>query len=168
MNSRRKFLSTSGATAGGLLLAPILSQIKAQAAGTKLPPRFVFLVEGNGLEPPHVTPIGYKRPNVHVGKPKVPNMQGVTEMVDESLVGKELPESLHPIQAWQDRLTVVNGLSGRIAGGGHSNDFGALGADIYAVLLDLTVYDDGQLVSAAVSLLLRQPQLLRAGSEFHS
>ena len=128
MNSRRKFLSTSGATAGGLLLAPILSQIKAQAAGTKLPPRFVFLVEGNGLEPPHVTPIGYKRPNVHVGKPKVPNMQGVTEMVDESLVGKELPESLHPIQAWQDRLTVVNGLSGRIAGGGHSNDFGALGA----------------------------------------
>ncbi len=128
MNSRRKFLSTSGATAGGLLLAPILSQIKAQAAGTKLPPRFVFLVEGNGLEPPHVTPIGYKRPNVSVGKPKVPNMQGVTEMVDESLVGKELPESLHPIQAWQNRLTVVNGLSGRIAGGGHSNDFGALGA----------------------------------------
>ena len=128
MNSRRKFLSTSGATAGGLLLSPILSQIKAQAAGTKLPPRFVFLVEGNGLEPPHVTPIGYKRPNVHVGKPKVPNMQGVTEMVDESLVGKELPESLHPIQAWQDRLTVVNGLSGRVAGGGHSNDFGALGA----------------------------------------
>ena len=91
MNSRRQFLSTSGATVGGLLLSPILSQIKAQAAGTKLPPRFVFLVEGNGLEPPHVTPIGYKRPNVSVGKPKVPNMQGVTEMVDESLVGKDCP-----------------------------------------------------------------------------
>ena len=75
MNSRRQFLSTSGATVGGLLLSPILSQIKAQAAGTMLPPRFVFLVEGNGLEPPHVTPIGYKRPNVNVGKPKVPNMQ---------------------------------------------------------------------------------------------
>ena len=128
MNSRRQFLRNSSATAGGLLLSPILSQIRAQAAGTMLPPRFVFLVEGNGLEPPHVTPIGYKRPNVSVGKPKVPNMQGVTEMVDESLVGKELPESLHPIQAWQNRLTVVNGLSGRIAGGGHSNDFGALGA----------------------------------------
>ena len=99
MNSRRKFLTSSGVTAGGLLLSPILSQIKAQAAGTKLPPRFVFLVEGNGLEPPHVTPIGYKRPTVHVGKPKVPNMQGVTEIVDESLVGKELPESLHPIKA---------------------------------------------------------------------
>ena len=132
MNSRRQFLRNSSATAGGLLLSPILSQIRAQAAGTKLPPRFVFLVEGNGLEPPHVTPIGYKRPNVSVGKPKVPNMQGVTEMVDQSLVGKELPESLHPIKAWQDRLTVVNGLSGRVAGGGHSCDFGTLG-----------VYNDG-------------------------
>ena len=101
MNSRRQFLRNSSATAGGLLLSPILSQIRAQAAGTMLPPRFVFLVEGTGLEPPHVTPIGYKRPNVSVGKPKVPNMQGVTEMVDESLVGKELPESLHPIQAWR-------------------------------------------------------------------
>ena len=54
-------------------------------------------------------------------------MQGVTEMVDESLVGKELPESLHPIQAWQDRLTVVNGHPDGLTGGGHSNDFGALG-----------------------------------------
>ena len=27
-------------------------KIWAQAAGAKLPPRFVFLVEGNGLEPP--------------------------------------------------------------------------------------------------------------------
>ena len=128
MNSRRQFLRASAATTGGLLLSPILSQIKAQAAGTKLPPRFVFVVEGNGLEPPHITPIGYKRPNVHVGKPKVPNMQGVTEMVNEPHAGKQLPESLQPIKAYRDRLTIVHGLSGRIAGGGHSNDFGALGA----------------------------------------
>ena len=39
-----------------------------------------------------------------------------------------MAESLQPIKPWQDRLTVINGLSGRIAGGGHSNDFGALGA----------------------------------------
>ena len=55
-------------------------------------------------------------------------MQGVTELVNESLADKQLPESLQPIKPWQDRLTVINGLSGRIAGGGHSNDFGALGA----------------------------------------
>ena len=49
-------------------------------------------------------------------------------MVDEPHAGKQLPESLQPIEAYRDRLTIVNGLSGRIAGGGHSSDFGALGA----------------------------------------
>ena len=128
MNNRRQFLGTSATSAGALTLAPILSQIRGQAAGVKLPPRFVFVVEGNGLVPKHITPIGYQRPTVHVGKPKVPNMQGVTEMVDESHAGKKLPESLQPIEAYRDRLTIVHGLSGRIAGGGHSSDFGALGA----------------------------------------
>ena len=51
-------------------------------------------------------------------------MQGVNEMVDDLLVRKELPDSLHRIKAWKDRLTVVNGPSGRVVGGGHSNDFG--------------------------------------------
>jgi len=55
-------------------------------------------------------------------------MQGVTRLVNEPHAGKELPESLQPIKAYRDRLTIVHGLSGRIAGGGHSNDFGALGA----------------------------------------
>ena len=128
MRTRRQFLRTSASAAGAMTLAPILTQIRAQAAGVKLPPRFVFVVEGNGLVPRHITPIGYQRPNVHVGKPKVPNMQGVTEMVDEPHAGKQLPESLQPIEAYRDRLTIVNGLSGRIAGGGHSSDFGALGA----------------------------------------
>ena len=128
MRTRRQFLRTSASTAGAMTLAPILTQIKAQAAGIKVSPRFVFVVEGNGLVPRHITPLGYKRPTVHVGKPKVPNMQGVTGMVDEPHAGKQLPESLQPIEAYRDQLTIVNGLSGRIAGGGHSNDFGALGA----------------------------------------
>lgn len=126
--SRRELLRKAGFGAGALTLTPILSQIQAQAAGQQLPPRFVFVVEGNGLEAPHITPAGYERPNVHVGKPKIPNMSGVTELIDEPHAGRELPESLQPIEAWRDRLTVVHGLSGRIAGGGHSNDFGALGA----------------------------------------
>ena len=125
MKTRRQFLESASAALGGLLLSPVLAQIKAQAAGAKLPPRFVFVVEGNGLPPNQITPKGFKRGNVPV---KVPNMQGVPQLVNESLTDKELPESLHPIKPWQDRLTIVNGLSGRIAGGGHSNNFGALGA----------------------------------------
>lgn len=132
MTSRRTFLQGISLGAGSVLLSPILAQIKNQAVGVKRAPRFVFLLEGNGLEPKHITPIGFKRPIVSVGKPKIANMQGVTKLVNESLVDKELPESLQPIKKWQKQLTVINGLSGRVAGGGHSNDFGALG-----------VYDDG-------------------------
>ena len=126
--NRRDLLRNASFGAGALTLSPILGQLETQAAGRKLPPRFVFVVEGNGLEQQHITPIGYKRPHVSAGNPKIPNMQGVTELVNEPHAGKELPESLHPIKAWRDRLTIVHGLSGRIAGGGHSNDFGALGA----------------------------------------
>ena len=54
-------------------------------------------------------------------------MNGVTQLVNESLAERELPPSLKPVEEFKDQLTVVNGLSGRVAGGGHSNDFGTLG-----------------------------------------
>ena len=46
--SRRKIIRDSMFGAGALTLSPILGQLHAQAAGKKLPPRFVFVVEGNG------------------------------------------------------------------------------------------------------------------------
>ena len=113
--SRRQFLRSASTSTGSLLLAPILAQLKAQAAGAPIPPRFVFVVEGNGLPPHQITPLDIKR------KSKSP------EMTDVSLTDMKLPESLQPIATFQNRLTVINGLSGKIAGGGHSNDFGALG-----------------------------------------
>lgn len=113
--SRRDLLRNSIFGAGALTLTPILSQIQAQAAGQKLPPRFIFVIEGNGLPPHQITPTGIKRNS------KSP------QMVELPMADQQLPESLQPIDAWKDRITVVNGLSGKIAGGGHSNDFGALG-----------------------------------------
>ena len=125
MTTRRQFLQGTSIGTGSLLLAPILGQLKAQATGAaKLPPRFVFMVEGNGLAPRQVTPLGFERGNV---PSKRASGRGVFQLVNESLVDRELPAALQPIKQYQDRLTVVNGLSGRIAGGGHSNNFGALG-----------------------------------------
>ncbi len=113
--TRRQFFRNVSASAGALTLTPILQQVRAQADGVKLPPRFVFVMEGNGLPPAQVTPLDIKR------------QRNLDKMIDVSLTKMKLPESLHPIAPYQDRLTVVNGLSGKIAGGGHSNDFGALG-----------------------------------------
>ena len=126
MLTRRELLRNASVATGGLLLSPVLAQIKAQAAGVaKHPPRFVFVMEGNGLPPEQITPLGYERKTARLKG--VPNVTGVTSMVDESLAERELPSALKPIETFRDQLTVVNGLSGRIAGGGHSNDFGALG-----------------------------------------
>ncbi|MEM7392158.1 MAG: DUF1552 domain-containing protein [Verrucomicrobiota bacterium] len=125
MKTRRNFLKETAFGSGALLLSPILQQLQAEAAGVKRAPRFVFVVEGNGLPPEQITPVGYTRKGIKLKG--VPNVSGVTTMVDDSLLERELPESLQPIKKYQDRLNVINGLSGRVAGGGHSNDFGAMG-----------------------------------------
>lgn len=117
MHTRRNFLKSAAFGSGGLLMSPVLRQVEAQAAGVKLPPRFVFVVEGNGLPPNQITPLDINRKN------KSP------QKINVSLADMKLPEALQPIKPYQQRLTVVNGLSGKISGGGHSNDFGALGAN---------------------------------------
>lgn len=121
--SRRDFFKHASLSAGVLSLSPVMSpvlaQIKAQAAGKLVggAKRFVFVVEGNGLNPAQVMPDGYKRPR-----------EGDrTGLVDLALKDQTLPKALEPIAAWKDKLTLVHGLSGKIAGGGHSNNFGALG-----------------------------------------
>lgn len=115
---RRSFLKGTTLGAGALVLAPLVQQIEAQAAGTALrAKRFLFVVEGNGLPPQQVQPVGITR-----GK------EGDRAKLIEKALGEHaLPKSLEPVAAWKDKLTVVQGLSGRVCGGGHSNDFGALG-----------------------------------------
>ena len=119
MDDRRSFLKGVSLGAGSLVLAPLVQQLAAQAAGTASgAKRFVFVVEGNGLPWHQIQPGGIVR-----GK----NPDARNKLVEASLKGSKLPRALEPVAPWQDRLTVVQGLSGRVCGGGHSNDFGALG-----------------------------------------
>ena len=123
-SSRRDFLAHTGLGAGALALAPILQQIEARAAGiAPKTPRFVFVVESNGLPPEQIAPVGVTRKRRDQRA-----MGGSSEFFQTSLADKELPPSLKPIDQWKDKLTIVQGLSGRVAGGGHSNNFMALGA----------------------------------------
>ncbi len=121
--NRRDVMKGISLSAGGLVLAPVLNQIQAQATGEKQTrKRFVFVVESNGVPPDQMAPSGIKRKRRHQ-RP----LNGPEELIDVSLKERELPVSLQPIKKWKDRVTIVNGLSGRICGGGHSNNFGALG-----------------------------------------
>lgn len=116
--NRREVLKGLSLSAGGALLSPVLGQIQAQAAGVaRQPQRFVFVLEGNGLPWNQITPVGIARPGE----------RSRNRILDISLTHHDLPTALQPIKPFQDRLTVVIGLSGKVCGGGHSNDFGALG-----------------------------------------
>jgi len=117
-------LKTLGLSAGATFLHPIVSRLEAQAAGKPITAkRFVFVVESNGVKAQQMAPEGVVRKE-RDQKP----LNGPDSFVDVSLTGRKLPFSLEPVSAWKDKMTIVNGLSGRICGGGHSNDHGALGA----------------------------------------
>lgn len=120
---RRDALKTLGLSAGATFLAPLLARVEAQAAGAPVTAkRFVFVVESNGVRPEQLAPSGVTR------KPREQReLNGPEQFLDVPLKDKDLPFSLEPVKAWKDKLTVVQGLSGRICGGGHSNNFGALG-----------------------------------------
>ena len=122
--NRRAFLRNTGLGAGALALGPVVQQLKARAKGkTPSAPRFVFVVESNGLPPNQIAPEGITRKPRHQ-RP----LNGPAEFIDHSLKGRKLPMSLQPVAKWQDKMTIVQGLSGKVAGGGHSNNFKALGA----------------------------------------
>jgi len=120
--TRRNVLKGMTLSAGSVLLSPILTRLQAQVAGQPITAkRFVFVVESNGVRPEQIAPVGLKR------DPRPQQPGGPSALLDLPLVDRDLPFSLEPVKAWKDRVTIVQGLSGRINGGGHSNNFGALG-----------------------------------------
>jgi hypothetical protein len=120
---RRDALKTLGLSAGATFLAPLMSRLEAQAAGKAIhAKRFVFVVESNGVRPEQLALSGITR------KPREQRpLNGLADFLDVPLQDKELAFSLEPLKTWKDKVTIVQGLSGRICGGGHSNNFGALG-----------------------------------------
>jgi hypothetical protein len=116
---RRDILKGITLGAGATVLTPLVRQLEAYGADAAVGHRrFVFVVEGNGLPWQQIQPIGIDR-----GK----NYER-TKKVELAITDYELPKSLEPLAKYHDRVSVIQGLSGRVCGGGHSNDFGALGA----------------------------------------
>jgi hypothetical protein len=121
--TRRDFVKGLTLGAGATLLSPLLTQIAAHAAGdsSAIRKRVVFVMEGNGLSPFQVQPLSIPRAKHSHGH------NNAEKLEDLALAGHELPEAIAPLKPLQDRMTIIQGMSGRICGGGHSNNFGALG-----------------------------------------
>ncbi|MEM7013863.1 MAG: DUF1552 domain-containing protein, partial [Verrucomicrobiota bacterium] len=110
---RRTALRKLSLGAGAIGLSPFLKHLEAADAG-ELPKRFVFVVKSSGLQAEFLNPEGLTH--------------GGDAIVDSTLDGKVLPESLKPLEAFRDRLTIIQGLSGKMCSNGHSGFYGALGA----------------------------------------
>ncbi len=121
-STRREMLKLAGYSTSAAVLAPILSQLAAHAAGEApavARKRIVFVVQSNGMMPQHLIPSGVQRPK---------NGKCTNEKLEEvSLAGRDLHEAITPLKPFQDRLALVLGLSGRIALSDHSGNHGALG-----------------------------------------
>ncbi len=113
--TRRSFFRGTTLGVGGLYLAPFIRQLEAATTHKLKPARVVFLVQGNGVYPNEVQP------------PGIPRDREPSVLKDMPLTGQELPLGLSPLQPHLNRLTLLYGLSGRIARGSHNTGFAALG-----------------------------------------
>ncbi|MCA9080865.1 MAG: DUF1552 domain-containing protein, partial [Planctomycetaceae bacterium] len=119
--NRRDWLRGCTLGTSTMLLAPFLRRLHAEQGGKRHPGRFVFVIEGNGFDPYQAQPATIPR------QKNAQSQNSVETLQDIALAEHELSEAMQPLNEFKDRLTVVQGLSSRVCGGGHSNNFGALG-----------------------------------------
>lgn len=124
---RRNVLKGLTLGAGSTLLSPVLGQLAAHAAGSPAAARkrFVFVVQSNGLDPSHLEPVALQRPkrDSH-GRMKNDRLE------EFDLTYYELPDPIAALAPFKHRMSILMGLSARIAEGGtggHSTNHGCLG-----------------------------------------
>jgi hypothetical protein len=114
MNSlnRRALLKGVSLGSGAVALSPFIRSLSAEEK-QPLPKRFVFVVKSSGLQGDYLNPEGL-------------NHRGET-LVDAPLAGRKLSASLKSLEPFKDKLTIIQGLSGKMTNSGHSSFYGALG-----------------------------------------
>ena len=115
MINRRTFFRGTTLGLGGLYFSPFLQSLEAAKPGDKKPARVLFFVQGNGVYPAEVQP------------KSIPLPRRPAKFEERTLTGHTLPFSLEPLQPFAKQLTMIHGLSGRIARGSHNSGFAALG-----------------------------------------
>ncbi|MBM81299.1 MAG: hypothetical protein CMJ78_12010 [Planctomycetaceae bacterium] len=117
MATRRTILKGATLGAASVALSPFmrhLSMLDAKEPDAQLPKRFVFVVKASGLQAEFLNPKGLAH--------------GGTTVVDESLQNKNLAAGMESLEPFKNKLTILQGLSGRMCTYGHSSFYGALGA----------------------------------------
>lgn len=117
MTTRRSLLKGITLGAGSVALSPFLNhlaRLDAKDEDQQLPKRFVFVVKASGLQAEFINPEGLQH--------------GGAQLVDEPLADHKLAESMSSLEPFREKLTILQGLSGKMCNFGHSSFYGALGA----------------------------------------
>ena len=115
--NRRQLLKGLSLGAGSVLLSPMVQRVLANAEGQPRPPRFVFVLQSNGFDAIQACPesIPFHK---YSDRDKF-------ESID--LTQHKLPNGLAPLEPFKSKTTILQGLSVRCTGGGHSTWGGSLG-----------------------------------------
>jgi len=117
-STRRQALKGLTLGAGATLLNPLIQRVVAQSEGrSNTPPRFVFVLQSNGFDAIQACP------QTIPFKPYADRSR--FESFD--LAQHTLPQGLSPLERHKKRVSILQGLSGKCTGGGHSVLSGALG-----------------------------------------
>ena len=133
MINRRTFFRGATLGLGGLYLTPFIRQLEAAGKGAAKPARVLFFVQGNGVYPRDVQPQGIEFP------------KNPSKLEDRALHGHAMSMSMEPLAPWAKKMTMIHGLSGRIARGSHNMGFAALGC------WPMSKKDYGETIDAALA-----------------
>jgi len=133
MSSRRTFFRGATLGLGGLYLSPFIRQLEAVPKGAAKPARVLFFVQGNGVYPRDVQPQGIEFP------------KNPSKLEDRPLDNHPMSMSMKPLAPWTNKMTMIHGLSGRIARGSHNSGFAALGC------WPMSKKDYGETIDAALA-----------------
>ena len=120
MNTRRTFLKSTGTAC---LLAPFLKNMKLEAAGkeNQLPKRFVFISKSNGLRPYALLPEGLDK---YADK----GIYNEKRFAEHKLKDLKLNKAMQPLDAFKEKMLLVQGLSSKVCKGPHGGHFGVYGS----------------------------------------
>lgn len=135
MMNRRSCLQALGLGAGASILFPLLRKLGAQSEPTV--PRFVFVVEGNGVNPGNfLSPLAREAINeaggsVAEGDRVINRSYGHESLIEVAAASLQSALALASLgaqggESLEAHSLVTLGLSSKVSGGGHTGNYGAL------------------------------------------
>ena len=120
MNTRRSFLQSAGLGAGALALSPSFNHLLGAAKPDPQPHRFIFIRKSNGNVPSLFSLPTFSEEHKKKDKDK--------EAFEADLDKHELPMWLRALDGHKENMTILNGISMEMSGGGHYSFSGCMGA----------------------------------------